>query len=106
MHKAPDAFTVYIFAAFLRDKPGHRPVTDTAFVVVLKAADHICDLCIGSRKGMLKVVVVTLPGYVSNTAEEAHVSDSSSEDFIDGLILDFFLKSDAGVPLSSISASR
>ena len=106
MHKAPDAFTVYIFAAFLRDKPGHRPVTDTAFMVGLEAADHTCDLCIGNRKGMLKVVVVALPGYVSNTAEEAHVSDSSSEDFIDGLILDFFLKLDAGVPLSSISASR
>lgn len=106
MHKAPDAFTVYIFAAFLRDKPGHRPVTDTAFMIALEAADYTRDLCIGSRKGMLKVVVVTLPGYVSNTAEEAHVSDSASEDFIDGLILDFFLKPDAGVPLSSISASR
>ena len=75
-------------------------------MIALEAADHICDFCIGSRKGMLKVVVVTLPGYVSNTAEEAHVSDAFSEDFIDGLILDFFLKPDAGVPLSSISASR
>ena len=55
---------------------------------------------------MPKVVVVALPGYVSNTAEEAYVSDASSEDFIDGLILDFFLKPEAGVPLSSISASR
>ena len=75
-------------------------------MVVLEAADHTRDLCIDSRKGMPKVGVVALPGYVSNTAEEAHVSDSSSEGFIDGLILDFFLKPDAGVPLSSISASR
>ena len=54
---------------------------------VLEALDHSRDLRIGSRKGMPKVAVVALPGYVSNTAEEAHVSDSSSEDFIDGLIL-------------------
>ena len=73
---------------------------------VLEALDHSRDLCIGSRKGMPKVAVVALPGYVSNTAEEAYVSDASSEDFIDGLILDFFLKPDAGVPLSSINASR
>ena len=74
-------------------------------MIALEAADHIRDFCIGSRKGMPKVVVVALPGYVSNTAEEAYVSDASSEDFIDGLILDFFLKPEAGVPLSSISAS-
>ena len=55
---------------------------------------------------MPKVMIVALPGYVSNTAEKAHVSDAFSEDFIDGLILDFFLKPEAGVPLSSISASR
>ena len=75
-------------------------------MIALEAADYTCDLCIGSRKGMPKVVVVALPGYISYTAEEAHVSDSSSEDFIDGLVLDFFLKPDAGIPLSSISASR
>ena len=75
-------------------------------MIALEAANHIRDFCIGSRKGMPKVVVVALPGYVSNTAEEAYVSDASSEDFIDGLILDFFLKPEAGVPLSSISASR
>ena len=75
-------------------------------MIALEAADHIRDFCIGSRKGMPKVVVVALPGYISNAAEETHVSDTSSEDFIDGLILDFFLKPEAGVPLSSISASR
>ena len=75
-------------------------------MIALEAADHICDFCIGSRKGMPKVMIVALPGYVSNTAEKAHVSDAFSEDFIDGLILDFFLKPDAGVPLSSIRASR
>ena len=75
-------------------------------MIALEAADQICDFCIGSRKGMPKVMIVVLPGYISNAAEKAHVSDAFSEDFKDGLILDFIIKPDAGVPLSSISASR
>ena len=106
LHEPPDTLAIYVFAVFLGDKAGHGPVTDTAVMITLKAADHIRDFCIRDRAGILKMIVVALPGYVSNTAEEAHVSDTSSEDFIDGLILDFFLKPDAGVPLSSISASR
>ena len=75
-------------------------------MIALEAADHICDFCIGSRKGMPKVMIVALPGYIRNAAKEAHISDASSEDFVDGPVLDFFLKPATGVPLISINASR
>ena len=89
-HEAPDTFSVYVFAAFLRDEACHRPVSDTAIMIALKAEDYTRDLCIRNGTGMLKVIVIALPGYICNTAEDAHVSDSSSKDFIDRLILDFF----------------
>ena len=72
----------------------------------LEIADYLRDLCINNGARMMEMVVVALPGNICNAAEKAYVSDSFSKDSIDGLVLDFFLKPDAGVPLSSISASR
>lgn len=75
-------------------------------MITLEAADHIRDFRIGSLTGMPKMIIVTLPGYVRNTAKDAHVSDALSEDAVNGLVLGFFLNSDAGMPLISINASR
>ncbi len=52
------------------------------------------------------MAVIAFPGDVRYAAEKAHCSDPVSEDFVDGLVLRFFLSSDTGVPLSSIRASR
>ena len=75
-------------------------------MILLKVADHIYDFCIRSRIRIPKMMIIALPGHTCNAAQEAYVSDSSSDDFVNGLILSFFLKLDAGVPLISISASR
>lgn len=105
-HETPDTLAVYVSTAFLRNKPGHWSVTDTAFVIVLNTAYCICDFSIGNRTGIAEVIVIALPGYIRNAAKEAHISDASSEDFVDGPVLDFFLKPATGVPLISINASR
>ena len=75
-------------------------------MILLKVADHIYDFCIRSRIRIPKMVIIALSGHACNAAKETYVSDSSSDDFVNGLILSFFLKLDAGVPLISISASR
>ena len=36
------------------------------------------------------MIVIALPGYIRNAAKEAYISDASSEDFVDGPVLDFF----------------
>ena len=96
-----DFFVNQVFRGFAVTKK-KKSTADNYFL----AANYICDFCISNRAGILKMVVVALPGHVSNTAKKTHVSDSFFEDSIDGLVLDFFLKPDAGVPLSSINASR
>ena len=53
-----------------------------------------------------EVSIIALSGNVCYTAEQAYVSDFPSEDAVDGFITLFFLKPDAGIPLSSIRASR
>ena len=46
------------------------------------------------------MAVIAFPEDVRYTAEKAYCSDSVSEDFVDGLVLRFFLSSETGVPLS------
>ena len=51
------------------------------------------------------MVIVAFSGYACDAAEKAYVSDSSSDDFVDGLVLRFFLKPDTGVPFISINVT-